>query len=69
MFWRVLTYFVMDTSMLTVVELLVFSVCLHKKGQIGQTYDEIRAKFSLSFDKPASSESNLSKLEVISLLK
>lgn len=51
-----------DRSPFSIEECLV-SMWVHKKGQSGQRYDEIRANLDLHFNKALQTESNLHKLE------
>jgi hypothetical protein len=45
------------------MEHLVVSMCIHEKGRSGQRYDKIRANSVLYFNKEASNEASLRKLE------
>ena len=48
-----------DTSKCTIEERLIVSVWVHEKERTGETYEEIREKFFLRFNKAAPSEANL----------
>lgn len=58
MFQYVLTLSKTDTCPFT-IEGHPMSMSVHDKGQSGQTYGEIRAKFALHFNKAAPTETNL----------
>ena len=48
-----------DTSKYMIEERLIISVRVHEKERTGETYEEIREKFFLRFNKAARSEANL----------
>jgi hypothetical protein len=52
-----------DTSSLTIEERLVDSLSVYEEVRSGQTWDEIRAKFSLRFNQAVSTKVNVHKWE------
>ena len=49
----------LDTSKYTIEKRLIINMWIHEKEQTGETYEEIREKFFLCFNKATPSEANI----------